>query len=418
MTTRVLFINRSYWPDTEATGQLLTELCEGLADEFAVTVLAGRPNTVVGEAAGWAACAEHHGVRIIRVPHTRFGKRSTILKAINFVTFAVMAFLRCAWLPRDSRPDIVVVETDPFLLPFVGASVRWRYGSRLVCYLQDIYPDVAVAVGKIRPSWSIRRLRSMLFRVYRKADQVVVLSRDMRALLAESSVPEDKVVIIPNWVDTENIVPVKAAENPARADFGLAPDSVAVMYSGNIGLTQRLDVLVDAAKAMQDESHIRFVIVGDGASRRELEEQASGLGNLAFFGYQPKNRLAQSLSAGDIHFVPLQAQLAACLMPSKLYGILAVGRAIVTTAPHGSELHQIVVEHDLGLVVPPDDPTALQAAIAELAADDTRRAEMGRRGRSLCEQRFRRCHAVRDFAAVLRETAAVQADVQMAVTGA
>ena len=179
---RVLFLNRSYWPDAEATGQLLTELCEDLAQSFQVTVIAGQPNVDQAECAFRRHGEENrNGVCIRRVRHTSFPKRSLPGRLVNYASFLWGALWAALW---TKRPDVVVVETDPPLLCLIGWCLQRLRGAKLICYLQDIHPDIGIALGKFRDRWALRILRRLLFYVYRHADRVVVLSRDMRDRIA------------------------------------------------------------------------------------------------------------------------------------------------------------------------------------------------------------------------------------------
>ena len=193
----VLFLNRSYWPDVEATGQLLTALCEGLTPNFDVGVLAGRPNAIVNnlEMQDWTTANEKGGVHIHRVAHTNFPKRNLVGKALNFVSFAHAAH---SALRTIAAPDVVVFETDPFLLAFAASRLQKRTHCKMIGYLQDIYPDVAVALGKIGNNWAVRKLRASLFRIYRRCDRMVVLSQDMSDLLTDGGVAADRISIVPN----------------------------------------------------------------------------------------------------------------------------------------------------------------------------------------------------------------------------
>ena len=177
---RILFINRSYWPDVEATGQLLTELCEDLADDhFAVSVLAGQPNHVTDRSQSFThnGVQRRNGVDIYRVGHTRFSKSSMLGKALNLISFTLAATWQSFFIPKH---QVVVVETDPFLLALLGGMIkRWR-GSHLVIYVQDVYPDVAEAIGKVRNGWLTGIVRALLMKAYSLADRIVVLGDDMR----------------------------------------------------------------------------------------------------------------------------------------------------------------------------------------------------------------------------------------------
>ena len=385
---RVLVLNRSYWPDAEATGQLLTELCEDLADNFELTVVAGQPNQNPAGAAckAWGK-DQHNGVAVFRIPHFKFGKRSLWGRAANMLTYLAGAAVASLFARRQ---DVVVVETDPFLLPLLGRLLQWRHRCRLVVYLQDIYPDVAIALGKVREGWFTRALRRALFSIYSRADRVVVLGDDMRARLAAARVPDAKITVIPNWADTARIVPVRTG-NAFRSRESLDGRFV-VMYSGNMGLCQNLDEVLSAAERLRDRADILFLFVGDGASRPRLEQFARerGLSNVRFLPYQPQSELAHSLSAADLHLVPLDARVTGCLVPSKLYGILAAGVASLVIAENECQASRVVADSGAGRVIAPRDPARLAAAIAWCADHPAELRAMGEVARRLAEREYDR----------------------------
>lgn len=397
---RIVFMNRSYWPDTEATGQLLTSLCEGLADRYDVHVVAGQPNVASGSTSGsdWRSISVRNGVTIHRVEHTRWNKSNLFLRGLNFVSFTAAAHRAAR---RIANPDAVVFETDPFLLPFVADSVRRRTGCQMIGYLQDIYPDVAVALGKVSNNWLIRGLRRRLFSIYRRCDQMVVLSRDMAALLRAGGVDPARTRTIANWADTDLIRPVNGA-NLFRDKYSLDGKFV-VMYSGNLGLTQRLEDFIHAAELLRDDSDVQFVFIGGGANRPKLEQMVADkrLGNVMFCEYQPMSELAHSLGAADLHLIPLTRELSQCLMPSKLYGVLAAGRPYLTNAPAASELHQLTCDEDIGVTVPAGSPTAIAERIRELKQSPQRCRRLGQNARRLAVEQCRQEQAIERFAGML-----------------
>jgi nucleoside-diphosphate-sugar epimerase/glycosyltransferase involved in cell wall biosynthesis len=416
----VLILNRSYWPDAEATGQLLTELCEDLAKDFEITVIAGQPNQ---NPAGipyksWGA-EHHHGVTIRRVPHLKLGKRSIVGRALSMITYFVGAALTALFA---SRPQIVVVETDPFLLPLLGRSLQWWHRCKLVVYLQDIYPDVAIAVGKVRDGWFTRLLRRRLFAVYRHADRVIVLGEDMRAVLTDGGIPDDRITSLPNWVDTTRIYPIRL-RNLFRLRERL-DDKFVVMYSGNMGLCQNLDEILETAELLSDRPNIEFVMIGGGASRARLEETARDkqLSNVRFLPYQPLAELAHSLSAADLHLVPLDPRVTGCLVPSKLYGILAAGVPALVIADERCEASRVVRESDAGRVIAPGHPEQVAATIRWCADHEGERKAMGRRARRLAEREYDRRRTTGRFATLLEHVMGgsaapieVRGDVSIAV---
>jgi glycosyltransferase involved in cell wall biosynthesis len=395
----VLFLNRSYWPDTEATGQLLTELCEDLAQTFAVTVIAGQPNdNSAGGQYRRRGTEVRHDVRIRRVWHTRFPKKYLPGRICNYLSFLFSSLWAAWWM---KRPDLVVVETDPPLLCLIGWYLQRRRGAKLVIYLQDIHPDIGIALGKIRNGPLIRALRRLIFHAYRGADRVIVLSRDMQRRLVKSGVDPQRVVCIRNWVDADQIRPVKS-DNPFRKQHGLSNEFV-TMYSGNLGLCQRLDDIVAAAAFLRGRTDILFLLVGGGALERELKEQVAelGLSNVRFLPYQPKVKLAESLSAANLHLVPLDPRVASCLMPSKLYGVLASGTPLLAIAPDDCELAELTRDNAVGVVVTPGDPEALADAVRQLADEAWDLGEMGRRARLLALAQYDRKRSTESFGKML-----------------
>ena len=401
----VLFLNRSYWPDVEATGQLLTALCEGLTPDFEVGVLAGRPNAIVDnlDLKHWSHADERNGVHIHRVAHTKFPKQNFLGKALNFLSFAHAAH---SALRTIAAPDVVVFETDPFLLAFAANRLQKRTNCRMIGYLQDIYPDVAVALGKVGNNWAIRRLRSALFDIYRRCDRMVVLSQDMADLLTDGGVAVERISIVPNWADTHSIAPVPGISR-FREQHQLGQHFVA-MYSGNLGLTQRLEEFVLAAELLMDRQDIRFCFVGRGSQENSLRGMvnAKGLTNVRFFDYQPQDELTHSLTAANLHLVPLAKDLSRCLMPSKLYGILAAGRPYLTNAPAGSELHAITTTHQIGLTVQPGSVRAIADRILWAADHPAELENMGCNARRLAESEYTEQHSITKFRTILQQVLA------------
>jgi glycosyltransferase involved in cell wall biosynthesis len=405
-------MNRSYWPDAEATGQFLTELCEDLAatGEFDVHVLCGRPNHVAAEIdAETAQTTTRQGVTIHRVAHTRFAKRSLIGKLSNLTSFTAAAWWNSSRVPR---PDIVVTETDPFFLGLLGRRLQKKLKCRFVAYLQDLYPDIAVACGMIREGAVVRTWRKALFGAYSRADRVVVLSRDMKERCVEHGVPESRLAIIPNWADTDGIRPIRNG-NEFRGVQNLG-DRFVVMYSGNMGTPHLLTPILDAAEQLKSREEIVFLFVGGGVQKEPLEAEAArrGLSNVRFLSYQPKEQLSHSLSAADVQIVSVKPGAIACLMPSKLYGILAAGCSVLAIAPEGSELADVVRDHAVGEVCDPAMEGGLGAAIAEslvrLLDREGLRARSSR-ARALAEAEYSRSTQVEKFRRMLLDVAGVNA---------
>ena len=362
---RLLVLNQYYWPGPEATAQLLTELCEGLADTYDVTVVAG---TTRGAGPGRQV---RNGVEVVRVPSTAFSRSRLAARAANYLTYVVLAALRGV---TARRPDAVLCQTDP---PFLGAAayaVARRFGAPLVVVIQDLYPESAR--GKLSPPL-LQGLGTVVDFYLRRADRVVAISGTMGRRLEERGVAPDQIVVIPGWVDTDEIHPVDV-ERDGR---------FVVMHSGNIGHAQELDTLLEAARSLAD---VQFEIVGNGARREELQRAAAGLANVAFHPYRPRSELSASLSSASLHFVGLAGGLSGAMVPSRLYGVLAAGRPVLVAADDASEAAQLVREAGAGIVVPPGKPADVEGAIRAARDGQYDLDEMGRRGRDYVVSRHGR----------------------------
>ncbi len=397
---KLLLINRCFWPDAEATGQLLGELTEDLSSGSDVTVVAGPSYVGTNQRKGLWRTEARGRVAIVRTWGTRLPKSNLLGRVLNLGTYYVLA---AAAALKLGRPDIIVAETDPPLLGLLGALLKLRWGSRFVYYCQDLYPDIAEATGGVRNRgllWMLERANRI---AYAKADAIVVLGEDMRRRIVGKGVAAEKIVIIPNWIDCEKVV--SSSSNPSRSRFG---DRFVVMYAGNLGLSQQLESVLAAARRLSADERILFVLVGDGARRQWLlsEARSMGLRNFEILPQQPRETIGELLTAADLHLVPLLAGAAGCIVPSKVYGILAAGRPYVAMMEECADVARMASEHRVGFVTPPGDVDTLVETIRSAMKDPGRLKEMGRRARRLAEQEFDRGVVTRKFARMLDEVAA------------
>lgn len=392
--SKIAFLNRCYWPDTEATGQLLEQLATHLSGRFDVTVVAGQPNVnQMQQEFSRKGVQIRNGVRIERLNHTKFHKRSISGRLINLASFTLKAR---AWGRRAPDYDVIISETDPFFLPLVAAPMAKRMGAKYVAYLQDVYPDIGIALGIKGESMATRELRRRLCAAYASADRIVVLDGDMRERLIGWGLPRDKFVIVPNWTDTELVQPVKQG-NAFRATHGLQHRFV-VMHSGNMGLTQRLDRLVAATAQANWPAQALLLLVGGGAREAELHQQAQRLGvtdRVRFLPYQPLEKLGESLSAADIQVVSMDGAIRGCMAPSKLYGILAAGTAMLGIVPQGGCIDRLIREQEVGISVCPNDPTGFVDGVRQAMSDPKQLEQYGLYGRQLAVAEYdslKSCH--------------------------
>ncbi len=377
-------------PDVAPTGEVITRITLELADR-------GHELHVV-TALPWYL---HHRVepewqgRLVRRERTEWGtitrvhpfptdKRSIAGRSVAFGAFSALAGV-CGVL--GGRVDGVLAMSPPLTLGLTGWATALVRRGVLVFNIQDVFPDVAVEVGAITDPRIIRAARWLERVSYHRADAVTVLSDDLRANLAAKVAPGRRATIrvIPNFVDTTFIRPGDRM-TAYRRELGIGDEPV-VLYAGNVGFSQNLDLLVHAARALQTE-RVTFLVNGGGSALADVQRAAEGLPNIRFAPLQPRARLPEVLATGDIHVVPLRRGLASSSVPSKSYSILAAGRPVLASIDPGTEVARMVERAGCGLAVPPDDPEAFTAALRALLADPERARAMGERGRRHVEQGF------------------------------
>jgi len=381
---RVCFFNRSYWPDQAATGQLLTELTQDLVSRprWTTTVVAGRALHASHEARGSLrpiSTETHAGVRILRANGTAFDRRRFAGRAANYLTYFASAM---ASTSRLGPQDVVVSLTDPPILGLAGLMAARRACAPFVFLCEDIFPEVAALLEDFHNTAVNRTLDRINRYLLREAAAVIALGERMKQrLIEEKGADPSRVHVIHNWADCRAITPGPKNNPFARAN-GLA-DRFVLMHSGNVGLSQNLDLLVEAAARLQSRERLVIAIVGDGARRQALQDEASrrGLANIRFFPYQPKELLHESFAAADAFLVSLKPGLEGYIVPSKLYGILASGRPFVAAVDPSCEAATIARDHQCGTVAVPGDVDALVAAIATLYDDPAGARVMGENAR-------------------------------------
>ncbi len=398
---RVIFINRFYWPDEPATAQLLTDLAETLAARgHAVLVIASQPS-----GAGAARTETRHGVEVRRVRGTRWGRRSLAGRTVDFATFLFGALWRLLLTAR--RGDAVVALTDPPMIGTLAWPVARLRGARLLQWIQDIYPEVALELTGHR--W-LRLLRPLRNLVWRRSDRCVTLGDDMAAVVRGAGVNPQKISIAPNWAPSGLVPPPPPAVAALKRAWGLEGKFVAA-YSGNLGRVHDLAPLLDVADALRHDRDIALVFVGTGAHRTRLETAATArrLDNVRFVPPQPRETLAASLSVGDVHFVTLLPGCERCVFPSKLYGIAAVGRPVIFIGPTGCEVARVVTGRGLGRAFSRTEAAAIADTVRALRDDGAMRAAAGRAALAFASANGGPAQAADRWEALLEPTPAISA---------
>ena len=398
---RVVFVNRYFFPDQSATSRMLSDLAFRLAERgVAVAVVTSRqlyedplaalaPNEVV------------NGVTVHRVATATRGRARLLGRALDYASFHAAAGVEL--LKVLARGDVVVAKTDPPLISIVVSRVAQLRGAVLVNWLQDLFPEVAtVLTPNLLPKWAQRLLVAARDRSLRRAAMNVVLGESMQRRLLEAGIKAARIRIVPNWSDTDSVIPQPAAGSATRQRHGLG-DRFVIGYSGNLGRAHEFDTLLGAARLLRSEPRFAFLITGGGAKADALRDsvRAEGLESFYFQPFQPAELLSDSLAAADVHFVSLLPALEGLIVPSKIYGILAAGRPAVFVGALEGDLARMLRDHDCGVTVAVGDSERLAAELRELCAAPARLESMGKSARELGMARYTSEHAVADWLAFL-----------------
>ncbi len=398
----ILFLNRSFYPDVESTGQLLTELCEGLAHDFEVHVVCGNPLYRKVKNRGLVSKTDYKNVTIWRVNNTRLSKKNLFTRLINLMSYFVLCFFKVMFFKKVS---CVISETDPPLLGITACFYSRVRRVPFVYYVQDLWPNVGIINQKLTHPVVIRILKRANKFLYDHAHQIIVPGRDMRERLAqENQIPLSKIKVVPNWADPQQIYPVKLQEN-AFYKHNFDPQFV-VMYSGNMGLSQDLENTIKAADLLKEKKDILFVLIGEGAYKERLIDLSDSLGlkNVKFLTYQDKEDLKLTLGAAHIHLIPMIKGLGGIIVPSKVYGIMAAGRPYIAALDRESEVHKITEEFNCGISINPSDVEELKNGILWAYNHKPEIEEMGRNGRIALEKYYSREICTQKFKQVIHKT--------------
>jgi colanic acid biosynthesis glycosyl transferase WcaI len=398
-----VFLNRFYWPDVAATGQMLTDLAEDLAGlGWRVTVITSSGD-YRGQQGALPSEEWRNGVRILRSGRARFGRHSVAGRLLDYLSYLTGTFLR---LLRVERQDYFVAMSDPPFIALLALFATRIRGGRAVYWVQDLFPEIAFELGVLRPgSMAGKVARSVARWMHRRMDMVVVLGPRMAQSLVAAGAPRERTVVVHNWADATSIVPIAPDHNRFVTEHGLQGKFV-ILYSGNAGKSHPFEAVMEAARRLGNERDIEFVFVGGGARWPELKriaEQGS-LRGVRFVDYVKREELAFSLSAASVSLVTEDPRVVGLLVPSKTYGILASGRPLLFVGAPDSDVAELVRTTDCGRVVSPGDAAGLVREILALRNDAAERERLGSNARRAAENVYDRRHATARWAALVTGT--------------
>jgi glycosyltransferase involved in cell wall biosynthesis len=381
---RVLLLNQFFWPDTAPTGQLLTDLARYLAEQ-------GHEVTAICDASNYSEddTTPEPPVRIIAVRGLRFG-RGKLDRLLSYLIF----YAKVAWKAgRLPGPDVVVTLTTPPLLSLIGTAMKLVRGCNHYVWEMDLYPEVAVDLGVLRPRSLLTRVVAFFAAYYRrKADGIVALGECMKQRLLLSGVEGSKVHVAENWADSRFIYPL----------WRKTEHQVIVLYSGNLGLAHDVDTIAESMAALRREPRIQFVFAGGGAQRERLKglcrERAV---NASFVPLQPKVQLAASFGLADVGLVTQHRNCFGSVVPSKVYGLMAAAKPFIYVGPRGTTPHRLIEQFGCGWQIDCGDSAALTDLLLRLQRRPVEIEAAGHRAHEAFQRNYNIGHGVARIGAIL-----------------
>ncbi len=331
--------------------------------------------------------------------------RNPFLRALRYVLCNIVQYFKGI---RVKNADILMAGSTPPTQGLLCGLVKKRLKIPFIYNLQDIFPDSLVSSGLTHNGsllWKIGRRMEKF--TYHSADKIIVISEAFRQNLLDKGVPEEKIAVIPNWVDCDVVKPVSRAENSLFEELQLDRSGFYVTYAGNLGEAQGIDTILSAAALLEDRPDIQFILFGGGPNYAKYEQHLAekGHANVRLFPLQPPERISEVYSLGNVSLVACKKGLGAAAMPSKTWSIMAAGCPVLAVFDRDSELDKLLTENACGVCVEPDAPEALRDAVVQIYNDQESAGEMGTRGRRYVVENLSTSISVQKYIEVIAEIA-------------
>ena len=370
---KIILLNQFFWPDSAATSQLLTDLARGLKTR-------GHDVHVICAGGGYAIKDESHApdVHIHRVKSLPF-VHGKVGRALSYVSFLFSCGINGIVAPKA---DLVITLTTPPLLSLIGTLIKILRGSKHFIWEMDVYPDVAVDLEYIKAGGFLDRFTGVLLDFSRRqADGILALGDCMRNRLTRRGLSGKTIHVADNWADGNSILPLPRPSTP---------NSLVLLYSGNLGLAHDVDTMSDAMEQMADDSRFKFVFAGGGPLRPAFEARCRqlDLSTVEFRSYSQREALGESLGNCDIGLITQRKSCLGSVVPSKVYGLLAAGRPVLFIGPAESTVAKIIHRFQCGWQIDNGDSAGLNSLLKLLVNEPHLLEAAGKRSRQAFEQNY------------------------------
>ncbi|MDU1337665.1 MAG: glycosyltransferase family 4 protein [Clostridium butyricum] len=391
---KMLVYAHYFYPDVASTGQILTELCDGLKENFDITVICVVPSysgKIDEKYKKHRFYEEEIGnIKIIRVRVPEFNKSRKVSRIINLISYFINAII--ATFNLQKQDYVFSISQPPILGGLLGVIGKFIKKGKLIYNIQDFNPEQTIAVGYSKNKFLVNIALYLDKFSCKMSNKIILVGRDMQQTLnnrfVKSYLPNN--IVINNWIDEKSIYPLSNNNTTVyefKERYNLQNKFV-IMYSGNIGLYYDLENLIKIIGEFNNRDDVKFAFVGDGTIKKNIENYAleNNLKNVVFIPYQEKSDLNYSLNAADVHFVVNSKGIKGISVPSKLYGVMACGKMILGILEKGSEARIIIEESGCGICSEPEDYEDIYIKIKYILDNKQLAEVIGEKGRKYLEK--------------------------------
>lgn len=407
---KVLFLKDYFVPEVIASTQLNTNLYEKMAkDKIQMVLYTPTPTRGITE----EVKKKYKHIKketmfdgymsVHRFSLIQEGK-NPVLRAFRYALQCIIQFNRAVFAKEARECDVLFLGSTPPIIGAIGATAKKFNHKPFVYCLQDIFPDSLVGTGLAKKGgflWKIGRVIENY--TYRNADKIIVISQDFKRNILAKGVPEEKIEVVYNWVDENAILPVKEEDNELFEEFSISRDKFRVVYAGNLGNAQNIEIIIDAARKLKDNPKIEFVIFGKGGLEDEIKQTKANeqLDNFKILPLQPYERVSKVYGLGHVCIVACKPGLGGAAMPSKTWSIMSSGRAVLANFDEG-ELKEILENNNCGVFTKSGDLAGFVSTIENLSQHPEQCAEMGVNGRQFILENLTRAVGTQKYVNVIK----------------
>lgn len=403
---KVIFPFSYYYPEQCAGIYIVDDLMHKLAadgDESIIYV--PTPTRNVREDIEWKRKEEFYNGKMVVKRFYMFGEgKNPILRALRYCLCELVYFHHLLW----DEYDVAFIDSTPPIQGLKLPLVKLFRKCPVVYNVQDLFPDTMSGTGLAKKDGLLWTIGSWVASItFKNSDRIIAISEDIKhTLVEEKGVPSDKIVVVYNWVDAGNVFPVTKDKNPLYDEFGINRDKFNVVYAGNLGNAQNINIIIDAAVKLKNNKNVEFLIFGSGGLENDIRAriEVEKIKNLRLLPLQPAERVKFVYSMGDVCLVCCKEGLGGSAMPSKTWSILSCGRPVLANFDEG-DLQKILTQNNIGVFTKAGDLDGLVRAIEGLSHEPGKCMEMGLHGRKFVVENLTKEAGTRMYAEVLREVA-------------